>query len=236
MLEQEEPQGGSGGEHVTPGKNRPASIRVTRKQSDIDQVAVLIFELFNIRFFKEQNNIWRQVCRGKIGKEDYVEKSFRLEHQAMIMTRKFLDGHCFTFRNASLDDSSYQEIISCPSSYKKFAMQGRLQSHMEYFEKVYNEKILPHLQSGRALPRERYTMSTEKIRRERNFKFLWTLDWAMSLVILSSIGFIVGSCYPEASLLYPFVLTMIGAAGKIGVRYYVKKQKKPSDKPPRRYK
>jgi hypothetical protein len=145
------------------------------------------------------------VYRGEIGKEGYIEESIRLEHQAMIMARKFIEGHCFTFRNASSDDYMYQHIVSCPSSFKEFVTQGRHYRHMEYFEKIYNQKVLPYLQSGGVLPRERDTMITEKIRWKRKRKFLRSLDWAMSVLMLSAMGFIVGSCYPEPVCYIPSV-------------------------------
>jgi len=232
-LEQEEPESCFAGEHVTPGKNRPAHIRVSHEQSDIDQVAVLIFELFNIRFFKERNDIRRQAWRGEVRKEDYLEKTFRLEHKAMIIAGRFLEGHCFTFRNASSDDSTYQDIVSWPSSYKKSVIQGGRYGYTEYVERTYDEKVLPHLQSGDVLTRERYTMVTEKSRWERKQRFLYSLDWTMSVMILCATGFLLGSCYPEANLLYPFILIFIGAGGKVVLHYYVEKHKKASEKPQR---
>ena len=71
-----------------------------------------------------------------------------------------------------------------------------------------------------------------KFTEKRKLKFMQKLYWAMSVLMLCSMGFIFGSVYPESNLLIPFVLIFIGAVGKMVINHYVKKQKKASSKPP----
>jgi hypothetical protein len=90
LWETEEPKGGDIAEHLYPCKNKPAYIRVSRKLSGFDQLSGVIFELFNIQYYKWHIWLWKKACKGEIGKQEYSHRSLRLEYEAMKKCRRFL--------------------------------------------------------------------------------------------------------------------------------------------------
>ena len=149
LWDPKEPEASVFADHMYPWKNKPAEIRVSSNMSGLDQLSGIIFELFNIRYHKRNLRLWKKSCNGKIGKQEYSFRSYRLEYKAWKKCKRFVKKHSSVF--ATADDSNsnilYKKIMSMTSFRDFFAGFGRRGE--TYFEKVYEERIVPHLSKKR---------------------------------------------------------------------------------------
>lgn len=142
LWDTKEPEDSSIAEHCHPRRNEPAKIRVSRNMSGRDQLSGVIFELFNIQNHKGHSRLWKKACNGKIGKQEYSFRSYRLEYIAWKKCRRFLKKHSSVFSTADDSNRVYSEIMFLNSFRDFFAtLKGRY-SGETYFEKIYEERIV----------------------------------------------------------------------------------------------
>ena len=145
LWDPKEPEASVFADHMYPWKNKPAEIRVSRNMSGLDQLSGIIFELFNIRYHKKHRRLWKKACKGEIGKQEYSFRSCRLEYKAWKKCRRFFKKHSSVFATADDSNKVYNSIMSLASFCESYAIKKELSGGETYFEKVYEERIVPYL-------------------------------------------------------------------------------------------
>ena len=144
LWDQKEPEDSDVAEHCYPRKNESAKIRVSRNLSGLDQLAAVVYELFNIRNHERYNRIRKKACEGKIDKQEYILRANLFEYKAMKKCRGFLKKHQLVFAVADDSDRIYNMIMSV-TSFRKFFKEH---SNETYFAKIYDERIAPRLKEN----------------------------------------------------------------------------------------
>lgn len=212
LWDPKEPEASDAADHCYPLRNKPAKIRVSRNMSGLDQLSGIIFELFNIRYHKEHRRLWKKACKGEIGKQEYSFRSCRFEYKAWKKSRRFFKKHSSVFAAADDSNEVYNRIMSLTSFLEVYAIMKERDGGETYFEKLYEESIVPNLLKKRDIMVK--------------MKHLFWIERIASLTMACAIGFMAGAAYPRAFLLYPAAVICIGACTKIWVHHHMQKLKK----------
>jgi len=139
-----EPEDSDCAEHCPPRENEPAKIRVSRNMSGLDQLSGVIFELFNIRNHKRFNRLWKKACNGRIDKQEYSRRAYRLEYKAGKNCKQFFRKNSTVFVTAGNSNTVYNRIMAISSFQAFFANVKKQESGEIYFEKIYEKRIAPY--------------------------------------------------------------------------------------------
>ena len=140
-----EPEDGSKAECCFPQENEPAKIRVSRNMCGRDQLAALIYELFNIRNCNKAEQIHIKACKGKLEREEYIRQNYRLEYNALRRCRKFIKKKALAFFDSENTNRLY-DIYMYKWSFKEFYRASVEKKEGEvHFANFYDKAILPYL-------------------------------------------------------------------------------------------
>lgn len=144
-----EPEDSEVAEHNQPRSNEPAKIRVSRNMDGLDQLAGVVFELFNIQYHKGHSRLWKKAGNGKIGKQEYSHRSYRLEHKAMRKCKHFLKKHSSVFAGADASNEAYNWIMSSTSLQEFHTIIMERCGGETYYMKVYEESVTPYSEKSK---------------------------------------------------------------------------------------
>jgi hypothetical protein len=149
LWDPNEPNSGYVSEYHGPIRKEPAKIRVSRNISGLEQLSTLVYELFNISNHKRHNLLWKKACNGMIGKQEYGFQSCRLEYKAWKKCRRFFKKHPSVFAVVGDSILAHNVVMSATSFPEYFAFVKKESGGETYYEKMYEERIVPHLEKKR---------------------------------------------------------------------------------------
>ena len=149
LWDPKEPEDDDVSEYCGPRRNEPAKIRVSRNMNGPEQLSAIVYELFNIRNHKRYSRVRKKACEGKFDKQEYILQAYCLEYKAMKKCKRFLKKYSLVF--AAADDSNrVYNVITSTTSFREFFTAVKKESGGEtYYEKMYDERIVPHLEKKR---------------------------------------------------------------------------------------